>query len=98
LLAKTFAVAEGLLPEDPRWTRIVGGVAFEVGVAAGAVLALCGAGLLVWSVLWWERHQFGPLSYPESLRLVIPAVTTIVLGLELVFSSFFLGLLGLRRR
>ena len=98
MLAKTFAIAEGLLPEDPRWMRIARGLVVEVGVVIGVVLTLIGVGVLAGSVHSWERHHFGPLSYPQSLRLVIPAVTTIVLGLELIFASFFLGLLGLRRR
>jgi hypothetical protein len=32
------------------------------------------------------------------LRIVIPGVTCVTVGTQIVFSSFFLSLLGLRRR
>ena len=33
-----------------------------------------------------------------SFRLVIPAVTALTIGVQTMFSSFFLSILGLRRR
>jgi hypothetical protein len=38
------------------------------------------------------------LNSGEVLRLIIPAVVSLTLGLQIVFSSFFLSVLGLRRR
>ena len=41
---------------------------------------LCvGGGLatLGWEIAAWQRRDFGALSYPDSLRVVIPAVTSI---------------------
>ena len=38
---------------------------------------------------------FGQISYPESLRLVIPAVTCMTLAVQTIFSSFFLSVLDL---
>jgi hypothetical protein len=59
---------------------------------------LAGFGLLGEGVLYWRHHNFGPLSYPDSLRLVIPGVTALTLGVEIIFSSFFMSMMGLRRR
>jgi hypothetical protein len=98
LFARVFAISEGLLPEDPRLTRLFRVATLELGLLIGCLVALVGLGLLAGSVLYWQRRQFGPLSYPESLRLVIPAVTTLTLGVEIIFSSFFMSVLGLRRR
>ena len=98
LFSKAFAVSEGLLPRDPRIDRVLRVVTLEMGILVGVALALIGLGFLVGGTLVWQRHGFGPLSYPDSLRLVIPGVTALTLGVEVVFSSFFLGVLGLRAR
>ncbi len=98
LFAKVFAISGGLLPEDPRLNRVFAVLRLEVGIGIGSLCALIGFGLLGWSVLHWERQGFGSLSYPHSLRLVIPGVTALTLGVEIIFSSFLMSVLGLRRR
>jgi glycosyltransferase involved in cell wall biosynthesis len=98
MFAKLFAVSEGLLPEDPRFAKAFRVITLEVGLVFGLVVALAGFGLLYSGFLFWERHHFGPLSYPDSLRLIIPGVTCLTLGVETVFSSFFLSVLGLARK
>ena len=46
----------------------------------------------------WSLSHFGPLDYSSMLRRVIPAVLALVLGGQIIFSSFFLSVLGLKRR
>jgi hypothetical protein len=48
-----------------------------------------------------SRHRarsFAPLDPFQTLRIVLPAATLIVLGFQTILSSFFLSVLGLRRR
>ena len=96
LFAKTFAIRQRLLPEDERMDRFLRIADLEAGLFAGVSLFLAGLVLLIYAVLYWERHDFGPLSCPESLRLTIPSVTLIMLGLQTMFSSFLLSVLRLR--
>jgi len=96
--AKIFAITEGLLPEDERLNRVFRYVTLEVGVTAGAVVGAAGLALMVGALLYWGRQGFGQLSCPDSLRLVVPAATLIMLGAYIVFASFFLSILGLSRR
>lgn len=98
MFAKLFAISEGLLPEDPRLVKASRVITLEVGILFGLVLVLAGLGLLYSGFLFWGRHHFGPLSYPDSLRLIIPGVTSLTLGVEIVFSSFFMSVLGLGRK
>jgi glycosyltransferase involved in cell wall biosynthesis len=98
LFSRAFAVSEGLLKPDPLMVRLFGIVTLESGIAAGAAFALGGVALLARATLIWRAHGFGPLDYSKSQRIVIPAVTAIVLGMQIIFSSFFLSVLGLRRR
>jgi hypothetical protein len=53
-------------------------------------------GLLGWAFLDWQHAGFQGLSYGTNLRRIIPASTLIVLGVQFLFGSFFLGVLGLR--
>jgi hypothetical protein len=98
VLAKTFAISEGLLPPDPRLTRLYDFVYLETGLAAAGVTLLAGLGLLGTAVLRWKAVAFGPLDYTVTMRLVIPGVTLTALGFQTFLSSFFLSILGMARR
>lgn len=98
LFANAYATAAGLLPESRWLSRVLRAVTLEAGIVVGLAITLSGLALLVTGLLYWQRHDFGILSYPASLRLMIPGVTGLTLGAEVVFSSFFLGVLRLPRR
>jgi glycosyltransferase involved in cell wall biosynthesis len=98
VFAKTFAVAEGLLPPDPRVASLERVVTLERGVIFGAAAMLAGGVLLLFAVNRWRIQDFGPLDYAETMRLVVPGVMLSELGLQTVLGCFFLSLLGLRRR
>lgn len=98
MFTKIFAISEGLLPEDARLNRLFSFITLEVGILIGLILAASGLGLLTGAFLYWAKLGFGELSYPDSLRLVIPAVTSLTLGVQIIFSSFFMSILGLKTR
>ena len=98
VLARAFAVSEGLLPDMGQFRRFSRALTLEVGVVAGAVLILAGVIASLYAVGTWREQSFGRLDYAETLRVVIPASTLIVLGSQTVLASFFLALLGMRRR
>ena len=98
VLTKTFAITEGLLPEDSRMTRLFRIVNLERGLIAGALATLAGVLLLAGAVNQWRLQGFGDLDYSRTMRWVIPGVTLTTLGFQTVLSSFFLSILGMRRR
>lgn len=98
MFTKIFAISEGLLPEDPRLNRLFSIITLEVGILIGLILAASGLGLLIGALVYWAKLGFGELSYPDSLRLIIPAVTSLMLGVQIIFSSFFMSILGLKRK
>jgi glycosyltransferase involved in cell wall biosynthesis len=95
---KVFAISEGLLPEDPRLNRMFRYITLEVGLVAGVLLILAGAGAWVLGLEYWRIRQFGPLDAEKTLRIVIPGVVCFTLGFQVVLSSFFLSVLGMSRR
>lgn len=98
LFTKVFAISEKLLPEDPRLTRLGRLVNLERGLMAGAITMLTGLGLLAGAINQWRVAHFGPLDYSHTMRWVIPGVTLTTLGFQTVLSSFFLSVLGMKRR
>ena len=98
MFTKVFAISEGLLPEDPRLNRIFRYFTLEVGLAIGGILLLVGIVTSVWAVATWGSGHFGLLDPVHVLRIVIPAVLTITLGCNVIFASFFLSILGMRRK
>jgi hypothetical protein len=70
----------------------------ERGVLSGALACLLGGVLLVAAVLQWKAAGFGPLDYARTMRRVVPGVTLFALGFQTVWSSFFVSILGMRRR
>ena len=93
---KVFAIAEGLLPDDPKLTRVMRLFTLEKGILLGIAVLLVGIVLLAHGVWIWHRAHYGMLPPIENLRRLIPAVTLIVLGIQGIFSSFFMSALGLR--
>jgi hypothetical protein len=95
---KVFAITEGLLPEDPRLKRVFRWVTLETGLVMGALLTLLGLAGSIAAVSGWARGSFGALDTERTLRIVMPSVFALTIGVQITFSSFFLSILGLRRR
>ncbi|MFA5205399.1 MAG: glycosyltransferase [Lentisphaeria bacterium] len=95
---KIFGIQEGLLPPDKRLDRCFHYVTLESGLVAGTILLLAGLGLSIFAVWRWASVSFGPMSPSQLLRIVIPGSTLLALGTQTLFSSFFLSILGLKRR
>jgi glycosyltransferase involved in cell wall biosynthesis len=98
VLTKIFAIGEGLLPEDPRLTRLFRVINLERSILVGFVALGSGIVLLLASVNQWRMHQFGHLDYRQTMRWVIPGVTVTALGFQTILSTFFGSILGMRRR
>jgi glycosyltransferase involved in cell wall biosynthesis len=98
VFTKVFVISEGLLPEDPRLNRVFHYVTLETGLALGALLVAIGIGGSIFAVSGWAKESFGSLDVDQMLRIVMPSVFSLTLGVQTICSSFFLSILGLRRR
>ncbi len=96
--AKVFAITEGLLPEDESFDRWFQYVTLETGLVAGVLLLLVGIGIAISSVVSWSHTGYGSLPPVEMMRHTLPSMLCLMLGTQVCFGSFFLSLLGLRRR
>ncbi len=96
VFTRVFAVGEGLLPPNPKLQRILEAFTLEWGVFLGILMSVIGLSVFGYAFWDWQKAGFQGLSYGDNLRRIIPASTLIVLGVQLVFGSFFLGVLGMK--
>jgi hypothetical protein len=93
LFARTYAVLY-LDDRDPLLERVWSRVRLEHGLLLGSTLLLAGIGILVAIVVEWARNDFGALAREHESLL---ALTLVGLGVQTIFGSFFLSVLGLRK-
>jgi glycosyltransferase involved in cell wall biosynthesis len=98
IFTKTFAIGEGLLPEDPRLNRFFELVNLERGILAAGIGLLVGFALLLEATNQWRLADFGRLDYAVTMRWVIPGATLTALSFQTILSSFFVSILGMGRR
>jgi len=97
IFSKMFSQNEGLMPPDSRVDRFFQFFTLEKGLALGSVAVLIGTVLLLFAVAEWQKVAFGRLDYGETMRIVIPAVTLIALGIQTVLGSFMISIMAIRR-
>jgi glycosyltransferase involved in cell wall biosynthesis len=97
VLAKTFAISEGILPEN-RWVATFNRVLpLERLLVASCAMIGIGVACIGWVAWSWAQSGFGPLEYARTLRWVIPGAGLIALGVQCVASSFLMSVLRMAR-
>jgi hypothetical protein len=93
---KVFGMRAGFLPPDRRMERFFRVATLEKGLLAGAILTLTGSALVLIAVVSWGRGGYGALDTQASMRPMIVAVLLIAAGVQTVFASFVMSMLGIR--
>lgn len=95
---KIFAISEGLLPEDPRIAKASKYFTLEGGLVIGTLLSLGGIAGSIFAVSDWGAKNYGVLDPSQMLRIVMPSVFSLMLGIQAICASFFLSILSMKRR
>jgi len=74
------------------------GIEVEKCAILGLFAALIGIALTIMAFLLWGREHFGALDPQRFMRLTIPAVTLIIVGIQLMFSGFFINILRIQMK
>lgn len=96
ILAKQYAIDEGLLPEGKRFASFRAKATLEHSVLFGAVLTLLGVAGVVAATVSWAETSFGNLDYHSTMRLLIPSITVLAVGVQIILASFLSGVLDLK--
>jgi len=98
LLIKTFAVAESLVPADARLEGAMRVLTLERCLLTGSAMFVTGCGLVVATTSEWLTVRSGPLDFETTMRWMIPGGTLAAIGLQTMFASCFMSILGMRRK
>ena len=94
-LVKQFALNYGLLLKKPNYFLWFDNQPLEYLLIAGFVGALIGVFGIVYSILVWQNTGYGNLDSGEMMRILVPAITLLIVGFQTIIMSFFKGILDL---
>jgi hypothetical protein len=97
LFTKLYASAEGFMPGSRRVRKLLSVWSLERGLVFGGLLLVAGIVGVVVGISDWHVNRFGALNPTRSLRLIVPSATALVVGCQLIFGSFFMSILGIKR-
>lgn len=95
LFARTYSLNEGFEKEDRLFSFLLRFCTLERGLVCGASAFVLGAGGGFYIFFKWLSVSMGGIS---EVKLCLFCLLFMVLGLQLLFSSFFLSLLALPRK
>jgi glycosyltransferase involved in cell wall biosynthesis len=93
---KVFGMRAGFLPSSRRTDSFFRVATLEKGLLFGGALTLTGLALVFVAVVSWGRRGYGVLDTQASMRPLIVAVLLIAGGVQTIFASFVLSMLGIR--
>ena len=96
VFARAAAADLRVLPRDPLVERLRRFWTLERGLVVGGALFAIGLIAALSAVGSWGRQSFGELDPAETLRIVLPAGTALIVGLQIIFGTCLLSVLNLR--
>lgn len=98
LVARRYAAARGLLPDEYTLKRYVSPLTLERLLIVAGLLLVAGLVGVVRCIMVWGDVGFGPLRYGELIRLLVVSGTSVALGMQLGFTSFLSAMLDIEVR
>lgn len=95
VFAQYFGIMNNLLPNSKRFQRLLKFFSLERGIFVGLLLIFTGLALSGYAIWIWKGTGFGALDPSSVFRIVIPSVFLLIVGVQTILNSFFLGILGL---
>ena len=95
LFAKVYAINSGMHPKEDKFTKFLKKITLEKGLILGIILTIIGLGLSIYSIILWKNAGWGELNPVDIMPITIPAVYLIIIGIQMMFASFILGVLNI---
>ena len=96
-LTKVYTVENDLLPKSKKYDRLFKFINLEKGLIIGFILVIVGIALSFSAYTDWQAISFGNIENNSVFRRVIPAVTLMLLGVQIILFSLFFSILGLKK-
>lgn len=95
-LTKVFAITQNLLPKSKRYDTVFKYIQLEKGLIIGFIFTLTGLMLSLYGFSIWQNQDFKTLDVQKTMRIIIPAVSLLVVGIQVILFSFFFSILDLK--
>ena len=95
LFTKTYAKRSGFIPVDEEQ---ISKVTEDRMILAGAILLGLGIVATILALVLWGKTSFGALDPQHIMRLTIPALTCMAIGVQMMFGGFFIGILNIKHK
>ncbi|MBN1482205.1 glycosyltransferase family 2 protein [candidate division KSB1 bacterium] len=95
IYARIYAVTHNFAPDGPFLKKMFRVLNLERGLALGAFVFLLGFLLGIYIFIQWSQNFSGQF---VELRLALFSSTLMIFGTQIIFSSFFLSMLGIERK
>lgn len=97
LIVKLYAYNHEFIPKSTTldWNKKL---KEDVFIFSGIFLVLAGIGLSVAALFYWKNTGFSKLVPEIAMRIAIPAVSLMQVGIQLMFSGFMIGILKINFR
>ncbi|MFT3894642.1 MAG: glycosyltransferase [Anaerolineales bacterium] len=98
LITRVFAYNFGLLPKRPTFFNLFRYFNLEIGLGAGLILILFGVVLILRAAILSYTPGFDSIGFGNSIRLVFGSSLSIIIGSQVILTSFVLSILGLNSK
>jgi glycosyltransferase involved in cell wall biosynthesis len=96
IFVKVYGMREGIVPFDPSFHTIKGAITLERGLILGGLLLVFGLATGAYALSSWNLTGYGLLRPSETMRVVIPSATAVLLAFQIAYGSFFISVLDIR--
>ena len=96
IFVKLYGMREGIVPVDPSFYAMMGAITLERGLIIGGLLLLFGFSTGAYALSSWNLAGYGLLRPSETMRIVIPSATAVLLAFQIAYGSFFISVLEIR--
>ncbi len=93
-ITRVYGFQTGLIPRKPRFFRLFKYINLEKGLLVGFGLMVLGVGLMAHALQL--SSNFAQIGFDNSVRLVFGGSLALVTGVQIIWTSFVLSMLGLR--
>ena len=96
LYTKAYAIHSKFIPVNHS-IKYMEKITIEKGILSGVLLFLLGIIVTILAFVYWQQKSFGGLDPQKVMRITIPALTLMVTGIQIIYGSFFLGILNIKQ-
>lgn len=95
LFAKVYAINSGMHPKEDKMGQVLKKITLEKVLVLGIIFTIVGIALTIYAMVIWKKKSWGELNPTDVMPITIPAVYLIIIGVQVAFTSFVIGVLNI---